>query len=131
MEHDEFIGLLQERARLDSRGAAETVARATLETLGERLAGGEPKDLASQLPDGIGRALGARGGGERFGPSEFYGRVAERASPGTDAPAAAFQARAVMSVVREAVSGGELDDVVDQLPDEFAELFDWQEATTS
>ena len=50
MKHDEFIGRVQHYARLASRGDAERATRATLETLGERLAGGEPKDLASQLP---------------------------------------------------------------------------------
>ncbi len=45
MKHDEFIGRVQHYARLPSRGDAERATRATLETLGERLAGGEPKDL--------------------------------------------------------------------------------------
>lgn len=51
MDHDEFIGQVQHRARLSSRGDAQTAVRATLETLAERLAGGEPSDLAAQLPD--------------------------------------------------------------------------------
>ncbi len=54
MKHDEFIGQMQYRARLSSRGAAERATRATLETLAERLAGGEARDLAAQLPPEIG-----------------------------------------------------------------------------
>jgi uncharacterized protein (DUF2267 family) len=50
MKHDAFIGQVQHHARLDSRGAAERATRATLETLAERLAGGEANDLAAQLP---------------------------------------------------------------------------------
>ena len=50
MKHDEFIGQVQHRARLGSRGDAERATWATLQTLGERLAGGEAKDFASQLP---------------------------------------------------------------------------------
>ena len=50
MKHDEFIGQVQHRARLSSRGEAERATRATLETLAERLAGGEEQDLAAQLP---------------------------------------------------------------------------------
>ena len=55
MTHDEFIGHVQHRARLASRGQAERATRVVLETLGERLAGGEPFDLAAQLPPEIGR----------------------------------------------------------------------------
>ena len=62
MKHDEFIGRVQHYARLASRGDAERATRATLETLGERLAGGEPKDLASQLPPEIGLHLLQYGG---------------------------------------------------------------------
>jgi uncharacterized protein (DUF2267 family) len=50
MRYDELIGQVRERGRLDSREEAERATRAVLETLGERLAGGEPHDLASQLP---------------------------------------------------------------------------------
>jgi uncharacterized protein (DUF2267 family) len=41
MKHDEFIGQVQHRARLSSRGATERATRATLETL----AGGEAKEM--------------------------------------------------------------------------------------
>jgi uncharacterized protein (DUF2267 family) len=37
MQHDEFIGQVQNRAKLPSRGEAEGATRATLETLGERI----------------------------------------------------------------------------------------------
>jgi uncharacterized protein (DUF2267 family) len=71
MKHDEFIGRVQHYARLASRGDAERATRATLETLGERLAGGEPKDLASQLPPEIGaHLLRCAGTGERFSLDE-------------------------------------------------------------
>jgi uncharacterized protein (DUF2267 family) len=38
MKHDEFIGQVQHRARLSSRGDAKRASWATLQTLGERLA---------------------------------------------------------------------------------------------
>ena len=89
MKHDEFIGRVQHYTRLPSRGDAERATRATLETLGERLAGGEPKDLASQLPPEIGEHLlrGCAGIGERFSLDEFYRRVSVR--EGEDLPKAA------------------------------------------
>ena len=119
MKHDEFIGQVQHHARLASRGEAERATRATLQTLGERLAGGEPKDLASQLPPEIGAYLlsGAAGKGERFSLDEFYRRVSER--EGKDLPQAVFHARAVIRVLNEAVSRGEFNDILAQLPPEF------------
>ncbi len=50
MEHDEFIGQAQHRARLASRGEAERATRATLETLAERISDGAAQNLAAQLP---------------------------------------------------------------------------------
>jgi uncharacterized protein (DUF2267 family) len=55
MRHDEFIGEVQHRVKLPSRGDAERATRATLETLGERL--GAPDNHAAQLPPEIGRHL--------------------------------------------------------------------------
>jgi uncharacterized protein (DUF2267 family) len=124
MKHDEFIGQVQHRARLSSRGEAERATRATLETLAERLAGGEAKDLASQLPQEIGEYLRREwsGMGERFSLDEFFRRVSLR--EGVDLPDAIFHARAVIEVVSEAVSKGEMDDVRAQLPAEFDRLFE-------
>jgi uncharacterized protein (DUF2267 family) len=123
VQHDEFIGKVQAAARLPSRGDAEKAARATLETLGERLAGGEPGNLAAQLPQEIGRYLEEREGtAERFGLDDFFNRVSERS--GADLPGATHQARAVVAVLGEAVSEGELDDVRQQLPEEFTPLFE-------
>lgn len=124
MNHDEFIGQVQHRARLDSRGAAEAATRATLTTLGERLAGGKPSNVAGQLPQEIRLHLEREDGpAESFGVRDFYARVAERESAGTDLPEAAFHARAVLSVVDEATTGGDLQQVAQQLGDDYAELF--------
>ena len=124
MKHDEFIGQVQHRARLSSRGDAERATRATLETLAERLAGGETNDLASQLPREIGEHLRREwsGIGERFSLDEFFRRV--RIKEGVDLPDAIFHARVVMEVVSEAVSKGEMDDVRAQLPAEYDRLFE-------
>jgi uncharacterized protein (DUF2267 family) len=94
--------------------------RARLRTLGERLAGGESFDLASQLPKELVNELPERAPGERFGVEEFYRRVAER--EGTDPATARRHARAVMMVPRQAVTSGEFDDLLSQLPKEYAEL---------
>lgn len=122
MTYDEFIGQVQSRARLGSTGEAVRATRATLEVLGQRLFGGEAKDLAAQLPQEVGYYLRQGKSNERFGLNEFFRRVSE--SEGVDLPVAVHHARAVISVVHDAVSQGEIDDVRDQLPEEFAPLFE-------
>jgi uncharacterized protein (DUF2267 family) len=127
MNHDEFIGQVQQRARLSSRGDAEGVTRATLETLGERIPEGLADNLAAQLPVQIGEHLrrtvqyGGLGTGERFDRDEFITRVCER-SHTHDRPAAAYRARVVFEMVREATSPGLMSKVRDALPDDLREL---------
>ena len=126
MQHDEFIGQVQSRARLSSRGDAERACRATLETLGERVPEGLADNLASQLPRGIGEHLkrtevyAGAATGERFGRQEFIDRVAERA--GVREQQAAFLARAVTEVVDEATQGGLMAKVTEALPDDIRQL---------
>jgi len=122
MQYDKFIGLVHNRARLASSGEAVRATRATLEVLGQRLFGGEPKDLAAQLPQEIGRFLLEADESESFGLNEFYERVSQK--EGVDLPVAVHHARAVMTVVQEAVSAGEWDDLQEQLPDEYNDLFE-------
>ena len=124
MKHDEFIGQVQHRARLRSRGDAERATWATLQTLGERLAGGEAKDFASQLPPVLAKyALsGQAGAGEHFSVDEFFRRVSDR--EGVDLPKAVFHACVVISVLQEALSQGEIDDIRAQLPPEYDRLFE-------
>jgi uncharacterized protein (DUF2267 family) len=124
MQFHEFLGQVQSRARLSSLGDAETATRATCETLRERLAGGEPKDIASQLPNEIAKCFEApqRENPERFDVKEFFRRVSERAS--IEAEDAAFQSRAVLEVLQEAVSPGEVSDIRAQLTDDYQALFE-------
>lgn len=123
MKYDEFVGQVQHGAKLASRGEAVKAIRATLETLSERLSGGEPKDLASQLPEEIGIYLRhtLEGLSQPFSLQEFYLRVSLRAH--VPVPRAIHQARSVMAVLQTAVSQGEIDDVRKQLPAQFHELF--------
>lgn len=123
MGRDEFLKAVRERANLASREEAERATAAVLRTLGERLAGGEPHDLASQLPEELAGYVRREGGAQAdpFPLEEFYRRVAER--EGTDQKAAEDHARAVVGVLREAVTSGEIEDVRAQLPSEYAPLF--------
>ena len=123
MKYDEFLVQVQHRAGLGSHAEAERATRATLETLAERLAGGEAHDLAAQLPPELARYLELpdAGIGAKLTLDEFFELVSER--EGVDLPDAAFHARVVIAVLTEAVSMGEIKDVRAQLPAAFAQLF--------
>jgi uncharacterized protein (DUF2267 family) len=97
---------------------------ATLETLNARLAGGEADDLAAQLPTEISSYLRQPVLQEKFGLHEFFERVAMCEGEGVSVSDAAFHASAVVSVLCDAVSRGEMDDVRAQLPKEYARLFE-------
>lgn len=126
MQHDEFIGLVQNRAKLPSRGEAERACRATLETLGERVPEGLADSLASQLPQEIGEHLrrtevyGGMGTGERFDRPEFVARIASRA--GVRESQAAYLGRSVFEVVNEATQGAITAKVRDSLPPDIRQL---------
>lgn len=121
MKYDEFIGQVQNRAALPSRGDAERLTRVVLENLGARLQEGEADDLAAQLPKELGRHLLNQPILEKYDLNELFRRVAQ--SEGVDQPEAAYRTRVVFEVLMEAASIGEIKDVLDQLPKEFSRLF--------
>jgi uncharacterized protein (DUF2267 family) len=124
MKYDEFINQVQQRGLLDSREEAEQATHATLWTLGERLAGGETKDLASQLPAEMAQSLlqGQAGIPGRFSLEEFFWLVSER--EGVDLAQATDNARVVIALLSEVVTMGEIENVRAQLPKDFARLFE-------
>ncbi|MGZ5493685.1 MAG: DUF2267 domain-containing protein [Thermoanaerobaculia bacterium] len=117
MNHDEFVGQVQHRAHLPSRGDAETIIRATLETLRDRLQPKAAAHLAAQLPAEIGRHLGGGSRFEHLSLHDFYERVAEREQARIDK--AVFHARCVIDVVRDAISPGAVRKLEKQMPEEF------------
>ena len=124
MQYQEFIERVQQRAGLPSFAAAEAATRATLTTLGEYLTGGEGLNLASQLPQGLAEPLRQQPP-ERskiFSLNDFVELVGEKEGAGFEEAWA--HARAVMSVLGEAVSKGEMDDVRRQFPSEFDHFFE-------
>jgi uncharacterized protein (DUF2267 family) len=123
LKYDEFIAQVRHRAGLGSHAEAERATRATLETLAERLAGGEAHDLASQLSPELARYLELPDAGiaAKLTLDEFFELVSER--EGVDLPDATLHARVVIGVLTEAVSLGEIKDVRVQLPAAFAQLF--------
>ncbi len=120
MKYDEFIEAVSQRANIPPDEAV-VLTRAALETLSERISGGEARDLAGQLPRVLQAALlPSNEPAEQFRIEEFIRRVSERAV--IETPLAWEGARAVVTTLRDAVSGGEFDDVITQLPKDFREL---------
>ncbi len=124
MKYDEFVAQVQRRADLKTRDEAVQAIQATLETLGERLAGGEAKDLAAQLPPEIATYLQQplAGSGVPFTLDDFFMRVAER--EGCELAEATFNARVILGLVAEVVTMGEIENIRAQLPAEFRQLFE-------
>ena len=120
MNMDQIVSAVRESARIDTREHAEKAVRATLAVLGQRLAG-EAADLAAQLPDELTVDMPTGPESERFGLDEFYRRVAEKEGHGCSEAEARQHARAVTALLRESV-GSEWRHVLDQLPDDYADL---------
>jgi uncharacterized protein (DUF2267 family) len=122
MDYSELVSRIEDQANLDTEGAEQALA-ATLTTLAERISEEEAEDLASQLPREVKALLtGAGSDGEVFSANEFVKRVAKR--EGGIAPEEGRRhAEAVLITLREAMSGGEFEDILLQLPDDYLELF--------
>ena len=123
MKYGEFLATVRERGEYDSQDQAEQVTTSVLEVLASRITPGEAEDLAAQLPQPLAEALqpDAQDQPESFGVEEFCARVAERT--GGHPQTAEWDASAVLSTVADAVSGGELNQVLTQLPSGYATLF--------
>jgi uncharacterized protein (DUF2267 family) len=120
VKYDEFIEAVSQRANIPPDEAV-VLTRATLESLSERISGGEARDLAAQLPRALQAALlPSKEQSEQFRVEEFIRRVSERAV--IDTPLAWEGSRAVVTTLRDAVTVGEFDDVMNQLPKDFREL---------
>jgi len=120
MKYESFLASVAQRASI-ATDQADTATIATLQTLAERLTAGEALDLAAQLPKPMQAALRPpTEAAHRFGADEFVGRVADRC--GTNAAQAKRAVRAVFATLREAISSGEFDDIMGQLPKDFADI---------
>ena len=63
MNEQELVAAVRQTAGTDTVEHTEQAVRATLAVLGERLAGGEPGDLASQLPPTLAEVIPGEGRG--------------------------------------------------------------------
>ena len=124
MQYEKFLIKVQDRIGPAQPDEARRAIIATLETLGERISGGEASDLAEQLPEELKEPFQQAGeDNEEFSLDEFLRRVGERKD--VEADEAREHVSAVMTVLTEAVSGGELDNIRAQLPQEFEPFFEY------
>lgn len=120
-DYDGFIATVEREAEVP-RDVAERAVTATLATLGERISGGEARDLAEQLPSALRPVIAdhADRAPDAFSGQEFLQRVQAREH------VPIFQAerhvRAVFAAMRRTVSDDELADLASELPREIEML---------
>ena len=120
MNQKEFLESVTVRGRLSPQ-QAERLTEATLTVLADRISAGEAEDLAAQLPKGVRDWLVSKEEpAQKFDLEEFIRRVSERAA--VDLDTATRAAWAVLSTIRRAVTTGEFEDMLAQLPKEFREF---------
>ena len=118
MQFDEFIDRVQERTGLNSREEVEAVIGAVLETLGERLDRKVRNGVEAQLPNELKESLLARAQNtDQYNIEEFFNRVGARAD--LRHQDATERTRQVLSVLRESISEGEIQDIRESLPGEY------------
>jgi uncharacterized protein (DUF2267 family) len=124
IDADTFRRQVAARAGI-SPAEADRATGAVLETLAERIAGGEVEDLLGHLPVELhpplkrGRAA-VRGEPSSIGLDKFIHKVAER--EGACVLAAMLHARAVFRVLRDALGEQQFRDIVVQLPRDYVEV---------
>jgi uncharacterized protein (DUF2267 family) len=118
-DEDGFLTTVEQVAGI-GRDRATRATQATLETLGERIAEGEARDLAEQLPPQLAPWIAVTGNPRRIDVDGFLRRVAKR--EGVDVGTAERHARAVFEALRRTVSPDEFDDMVAELPKDYAQL---------
>lgn len=126
MQYAEFLKKVQNQmgpthGSATSDEATRAIA-ASLEALGECITGEEARNLADQLPKELKDPLYQASEDAKVCSLEtFLRRIGEKES--IDAGTATDHASAVMSVLGEAASGGEMEAIRAQLPQGFAALF--------
>lgn len=133
MNREDLLGAVSDFAGMESTDAAERATLATLRTLGEHVTAGEAEDVAAGLPDGLADAVTDRSDErpEAFSVEEFVARVMEREGiDDLDRAAATRHVRAVTAALADAGLERELQEAREQLPNEFATLFERAELAT-
>jgi uncharacterized protein (DUF2267 family) len=119
MDSERFIEIVAREVGGD-RAVAQQATSATLQTLAERIDREQARQLAAQLPPEIAPLIATTTPAQRFDVDEFLERVSER--EGVDVITAQQHAAAVLDALARAVSPKEWNDMVSELPRDFAPL---------
>jgi uncharacterized protein (DUF2267 family) len=119
VKYDVFVERVAERAGID-REEAERTSISVLQELCDRITGDECHDLLAQLPAQLKSAIIVAPPALPLPADEFVQRVARTFELEPDE--ARERVRAVFATLREAVSWGELEDVIVQLQPEYADF---------
>jgi uncharacterized protein (DUF2267 family) len=125
---DEFVRRVAQRAGLEP-DRARKATEAVLETLALRVTEGQIQDLRPFIPPELHDpltfgVLRSHGRALRMSVEEFLDEIAQREGEGLTREQAAAHARAVFSVLREAVGDKEFRDTVAQLSRDYKPLID-------
>lgn len=124
MDAADVAALVQERGGYATADETRTAISEVLNVLGSRDLGGEAKQLAPQLPDGVGELLLGEGEPEEhFGAGEFIHRTQKNLNISTEQ--AEHPAQAVLSTVTDAVTEGERVSFVNALPHDLSGYTRW------
>ncbi|MBK8905217.1 MAG: DUF2267 domain-containing protein [Anaerolineaceae bacterium] len=128
MQRDEFLKKVQDYSGLDSEAEALQMTEIFLATLGEWVYRTEANKLSAQLPAEFQDFMfkqqdpeQVRGQTVHLPLEEFYNRIKSRAD--VRFKEAEDRARATARVLAEAVSPGALEPVLQELPEDFRQLF--------
>ena len=102
---------------------AERAISTVLEVLGQRISGGQAKDLLPSLPAEIRPFLKQTWEAEPLSLTDFLLRISDKEN--VDVNTAGLHANAVLSVLGEMIPNKELIDTFEQLPKGIRDLFVW------
>jgi uncharacterized protein (DUF2267 family) len=123
LKYGEFIAAVRDTGEYEDREETERVTKAVLGVLGSRITPEGAAHLAAQLPAPLDQAVrdGTKDSPDSFGVEEFYRRVGEATNGHRET--AELDASAVLTTVARTVSGGELNQILSQLPSGYAPMF--------
>lgn len=123
MDKHQFLTEVKNELRLKDMAEAETASRSVLAALTDRITDEEANDLASQLPHDLRDFIRRRTGPlQKMDMDTFVSRIQGDLDLETWDQAARVAA-GVFAVLKRAVSPGEWEDVVSQLPRELQDMF--------
>lgn len=123
MTIDEFYNQVGQRLGTSDRQEIESATRSVLAAVADRINRPEAQDLASQLPKELADLVKGRGGPvQKMDAETFMARIQSDLDLQTPEQAERVS-RSVLSVLKEAVSQGEWEDVMSQLPRDLQVMF--------